>query len=287
MKEIRFDPTGGRLSAEVTCGQAQEGAYELRLWAAEDNTMILQEHGNFLNPADDEYPLPQPARVNDRRIVQALVVVVLTPPIDQYSVALIVKQDGRELDRVSLDGRSDESSVALNVFLPSGELRGGPMRKLQLMLAYSCPDLSVDAGPRRRHEREAGSGLPDPRRLRGAGVPRLHSHRRGARSAPAAGLGQRADRRRLQVPGRQRPVLDPPVRRGGGLPGAPDRGPAPHRPEVPEATGPLPDPCFPSPPAGRMVRARPPRSPSGSGSRSGTEGTSAPARSTERPSPAC
>ncbi len=116
MKEIRFDPTGGRLSAEVTCGQAQEGAYELRLWAAEDNTMILQEHGNFLNPADDEYPLPQPARVNDRRIVQAIIVVVLTPPIDQYSVALIVKQDARELDRVSLDGRSDESSVALNVF---------------------------------------------------------------------------------------------------------------------------------------------------------------------------
>ncbi len=59
---------------------------------------------NFLNPADDEYPLPQPARVNDRRIVQALIVVVLTPPIDQYSVALIVKQDGRELDRVSLEG---------------------------------------------------------------------------------------------------------------------------------------------------------------------------------------
>ncbi len=44
MKEIRFPPTGVRMSAEVTRGQAQEGAYELRLWAAEDNTMILPEH---------------------------------------------------------------------------------------------------------------------------------------------------------------------------------------------------------------------------------------------------
>jgi hypothetical protein len=116
MKEIHFDPNGGRLSAEVTCGKAQDGSYEFRLWEPRDNTMLIHEHGNFLNPADDEYPLPQPAGANDRRIVQAIVVVSLTPPIDQYSASLVIKQDGREIGRETLEGRSNEPSVALNIF---------------------------------------------------------------------------------------------------------------------------------------------------------------------------
>lgn len=116
MKEVRFDPGGEPLAVEVICTSAQDGSYELRLWEPRDNTMVLQKMGNFLNPADDKYVLPQPVIANAHRIVQAIVVVVLTPPITKYSAGVILTQGDTEIGREFLEGTSGEPSVALNIF---------------------------------------------------------------------------------------------------------------------------------------------------------------------------
>ncbi len=117
MKTVRFNPSGGPLSAEVRSGHAQPGSYLLRLWAADDNTILLSKEGNFINTADDEYGLPDPPEANDRRIVQAFAVLALTPPVGDYSVDLVIHQDGAELGREAASGQSENTSLPVNLFL--------------------------------------------------------------------------------------------------------------------------------------------------------------------------
>jgi hypothetical protein len=93
----RFDPAGGVISARVSCGFAQPGAYTLFLWEANKNKIVMERPGNFLNSDDDEYPLPTPNSVNQGRYVQALVTVAITPPELHYAVAVTVLQDGNNL----------------------------------------------------------------------------------------------------------------------------------------------------------------------------------------------
>jgi len=117
MKTVRINPQGGSVSAEVRCGFAQPGSYVLRLWAANENRILLREEGNFINSQDDTYVLPETARDNHGRIVQALVAVAITPPETRYQSDLVIRQDGAEVGRESLSGTSSEPSVALNIFL--------------------------------------------------------------------------------------------------------------------------------------------------------------------------
>ncbi|MEO8448435.1 MAG: hypothetical protein ABI647_01520 [Gemmatimonadota bacterium] len=93
----RFDPAGGPLSAQVSSGFAQPGSYTLFLWELNENTIVMEKAGNFLNSDDDEYQLPGTNAQQDGRYAQALVTVAITPPELHYAVALSVIQDGKTL----------------------------------------------------------------------------------------------------------------------------------------------------------------------------------------------
>ncbi len=93
----RFDPEGGPLSARVSSGFAQPGSYDLILWEAGVNRIVMERQGNFLNADDDEYELPGENSEQEGRFVQALVTVAITPPGRNYSVRVTVLQDQQVL----------------------------------------------------------------------------------------------------------------------------------------------------------------------------------------------
>lgn len=111
-----FNKNGGPIFAEVSAGQAQTGSYDLKLWEADTNVIVQRWEGDFLNPDDDKYQLPTPNEVNNKRRVQAIVVIALLPPIKNYSASLIITQDGNELGKVSFAKQTDDPSVILNLY---------------------------------------------------------------------------------------------------------------------------------------------------------------------------
>ena len=97
MTTATFSRDGGPVKATVASGFAQEGSYTRLLWEANANTVVLNQSGNFINADDDTYALPTPNASNDGRIAEALVTIVLAPPLLQYDVSLTLTQDGKEL----------------------------------------------------------------------------------------------------------------------------------------------------------------------------------------------
>jgi len=116
VQTIQFAKEGGPVVAEVTCGQAQEGSYNLLLWEADRNLIVKQYPGNFMNPDDDSYDLPTPNQANDGRILECLTTVVVTPPIKKYAVSLTLSQDGRRLGVVKAAGETDQPSQTVDLF---------------------------------------------------------------------------------------------------------------------------------------------------------------------------
>lgn len=106
MKEVKFNQSGGPVVAEIRCGHAQPGSYSFTLWEANENKKVMREAGNFLNPDDDAYELPAPVDDNHDRIVEFLGNVVITPPIQDYQVDVIISQDGAELGRDTDKGKA-------------------------------------------------------------------------------------------------------------------------------------------------------------------------------------
>ncbi len=117
MQTIKFAKDGGPVVAEVKCGEAQEGSYTLLLWEAEQNVIVEEFSGNFMNPDDDTYQLPTPNETNDRRILECQTTVVITPPIKKYAVSLTLSQDGNQLGVVSEKGESDQPSRTVDLFV--------------------------------------------------------------------------------------------------------------------------------------------------------------------------
>lgn len=117
MQTIEFNNEGGPIYVEVRCGYAQPGAYDLRLWEADVNEIVMKEEGNFINPDDDSYPLPIPNKKNNCRIVDCLATVTITPPIKDYQVDLRIHQDGSELGIETVSGQSDGPTVTVRLFM--------------------------------------------------------------------------------------------------------------------------------------------------------------------------
>jgi len=113
---IRFNKKGGPIVAEATCGQAQQGSYTLTLWEAEENTVVMEKKGNFLNSDDDSYELPKPNGKNEGRLLQCSFRIALIPPINKYAVSVKVTQDGKTLGVVSKSGASDQPTVPVDLF---------------------------------------------------------------------------------------------------------------------------------------------------------------------------
>ena len=107
----KFNPAGGTISARVSSGFAQPGSYGLFLWEVNQNKILMEQQGNFLNSADDEYPLPGSNSAHQGRHVQALVTVAITPPELHYAIGLTVFQDGKALASDLKTGSADAGTA--------------------------------------------------------------------------------------------------------------------------------------------------------------------------------
>lgn len=101
MVTARFAKDGGNLVVNVTCTPARDGSYRLKLWEANENKIVKEWEGNFINTDDDEYKLPKPNHQHDGRLLECLLVVSVPGGVGPATVALVVSQDGTELDRHS------------------------------------------------------------------------------------------------------------------------------------------------------------------------------------------
>jgi len=127
LKEVEFDLDGPPLTAEVRSGFGQLGSYRLLLWEAESNVVLEDWPGNFLNPDDDEYPLPGPPAHQHNRICEALISLALVPP-HTFDVSLVIHQGDEEIGSVEdIDEEGDPDAnkpkqVWFDLFL---KLKGG------------------------------------------------------------------------------------------------------------------------------------------------------------------
>jgi len=117
MKTAKFNKNGGTIIAEITCGYAQPGAYTLLLWEANENKIVMEKKGNFINPDDDSYELPLPSKDNDGRLVDCLITIVITPPIKDYQADLTISQDENILGSETASGQSDGATVTVELFV--------------------------------------------------------------------------------------------------------------------------------------------------------------------------
>jgi hypothetical protein len=118
MKTVLFDGEGGPISAEVRCGFANPGSYVLRLWEKDSNRKAMPDvEGNFINADDDRHDLPDPARLNDGRIVETFVTMSPLPGTKQFFASLRIIQDNRLLADVSVPGETDQHSVTVDLFV--------------------------------------------------------------------------------------------------------------------------------------------------------------------------
>lgn len=114
-KDVQFDTSGGPVGVDVRCGQAQDGAYVLTLW--DGNEVVKRWEGNFLNPDDDHYTLPEPTSAHAGRVLQCKFEISIEPPIDEYDASMTLSQDGDELDTLREAGQAPSGSVkSVNLF---------------------------------------------------------------------------------------------------------------------------------------------------------------------------
>jgi len=112
---IRFDPNGDALSVELTCVHAQDGVYNLYLWAPDSNRPIWERSGDFESSADDRYTLPGSAAEQGGRKAHASMRVILIPPETKYEVRLTVRQGDEDIGVVTASGDSTQSTVPLDL----------------------------------------------------------------------------------------------------------------------------------------------------------------------------
>lgn len=125
MKTVSFDPNGGLLQAEVASDFAQPGSYTLLLWEADQNVLVgwpphgeQKPSGNFINADDDCYDLPEPAEENDGCLLECIITITVTPPLNDYSLSVNIFQDGQLLDGETRSGTGgDFETVVADLFV--------------------------------------------------------------------------------------------------------------------------------------------------------------------------
>jgi hypothetical protein len=115
MKTVPYNPAGGPITAEIRSGFAQPGSYTLLLWKADANQILMEKNGNFINPDDDAYELP--GDDNNRCIVECVATVVVTPPVTDYRVDLVISQDGQVLGGDTAAGSNASGVVPVDLFV--------------------------------------------------------------------------------------------------------------------------------------------------------------------------
>lgn len=97
MQIALYNKNGGNLIATVACEPKRDGSYSLLLWEANENKIVKEWRGNFINTDDDTYVIGKPTRTQDGRMLECLVTVAVPAQVGPVTVSLIVTQDGRTL----------------------------------------------------------------------------------------------------------------------------------------------------------------------------------------------
>ena len=117
MQTIKFNSNGGPIIVNVSAGQAQTGSYILKLWEADVNQIVMREEGNFVNPNNDSYALPNPTSSNKGRLIDSTVTVGIIPGNDYYQIDLDFYQDGEKIGNEMRSGSSEESTVTHKMYV--------------------------------------------------------------------------------------------------------------------------------------------------------------------------
>ena len=112
--EVKFDPSGAALKAEVRCGHAQAGAYILKIWKA--NNVVQKEEGTFFDPDDDTYELTGSIEEQAGRLVQCTATVELIPPIKQYALLMTIRQGNQQIGALTFSGETDAPQITSSLF---------------------------------------------------------------------------------------------------------------------------------------------------------------------------
>jgi hypothetical protein len=99
MKTATFDPRGGAIEVAIEAVPRRDGSYDLILWKADENKVVKEWSGNFINTDDDEYSLPRPNAKHDGRLLEAMIVVAVPQGAGPCTVSMTVTQDGNQLAR--------------------------------------------------------------------------------------------------------------------------------------------------------------------------------------------
>lgn len=111
---ITFDPAAGPITAAISADHEQPGAYTLFLWKANENEVLFERKGNFINPADDTYELPSGS--HHEQVVEALVTCVVLPDIQRHGAHLRLYQNGVEIGHLEDAKASPPGSVTSDLF---------------------------------------------------------------------------------------------------------------------------------------------------------------------------
>ncbi len=115
-KTALFQAGGGPISATLINGQANGGAYAIRLWDKNSADPLIDLSGEFKDDPAPVVKLPREANsnsINDGRLLDAIVEVAVLAADGQYSVEFKVEQDGNLLASVSQQGQAAGKSQPL------------------------------------------------------------------------------------------------------------------------------------------------------------------------------
>ena len=97
MPTARFKPTGGPIEVAVSCQPNRNGSYTIKLWEANQNVVVHEFVGNFINTDDDSFDLNMPSSAHAGRLVEALIVVAVPAGVGPSTLKLTISQDGQTL----------------------------------------------------------------------------------------------------------------------------------------------------------------------------------------------
>jgi hypothetical protein len=108
-----FKTQGGPVTVEVKVRSAQVATYTFWLWENNSSTIVTKRRGNNQNAEVDAYTLPIPCTLNHGRLVECAVVLIDPAGKGEYSVDLIIAQDGTILNTLNAQGNVAEGSTAV------------------------------------------------------------------------------------------------------------------------------------------------------------------------------
>lgn len=111
---VEYDPDGDALKAHVSGDHEQPGSYTLFQWKANENVILLERKGNFINRQDDTHDLVPGS--HDGQVIEALVTCVVLPGVQRFGAHLRILQGDVEIGHVAEGGPAAPGTKTADLF---------------------------------------------------------------------------------------------------------------------------------------------------------------------------